>query len=86
MAVTSKKILDANISTCAVAGTAEEVSSFIESVGGKANKSEFTIGSFADYVSALFSSNNTALVSVINNIVGVPNALLEAALSGEEVA
>lgn len=56
MAVTSKKILDANISTCAVAGTAEEVSSFIQAVDGKANVSDFSPTNPAPYVAALFDA------------------------------
>lgn len=70
MAVTSKKILDANISTCAVAGTSEEVSSFIQAVDGKISKivngtQEITpSGGIAD-VSALFSSANTSLMGVV---------------------
>lgn len=70
MAVNPKKILDANISTCAVAGTAEEVSSFIQAVDGKISKivngtQEITpSGGVAD-VSALFTTNNTSLMGVV---------------------
>lgn len=70
MAVTSKKILDANVSTCAVVGTAEEVSSFIQAVDGKISKivngtQEISpSGGIAD-VSALFTSANTALMGVV---------------------
>lgn len=56
MAVTSKKILDANISTCAVAGTAEEVSSFIQAVDGKANVSDFSPTNPAPYVSGVIDA------------------------------
>ena len=56
MAVTSKKILDANISTCAVAGTSEEVSSFIQAVDGKANVSDFSPTNPAPYVSGLIDA------------------------------
>ena len=70
MSVTSKKILDANVLTCAVAGTAEEVSSFIQAVDGKISKivngtQEISpSGGIAD-VSALFTSANTSLMGVV---------------------
>lgn len=66
MAVTSKKILDANISTCAVAGTSEEVSSFIQAVDAKANVSDFSPSDPAPYVAALFNDTNTYLTGVID--------------------
>lgn len=56
MALTSKKILDANISTCAVAGTSEEVSSFIQAVDGKANMSDFSPTNPAPYVSGVIDA------------------------------
>ena len=56
MAVTSKKILDANVLTCAVAGTAEEVSSFILAVDGKANVSDFSPTDPAPYVSGVIDA------------------------------
>ena len=56
MAVTSKKILDANISTCAVAGTSGEVSSFIQAVDGKANVSDFSPTNPAPYVSGVIDA------------------------------
>ena len=67
MAVTSKKILDANISTCAVAGTAEEVSSFIQAVNGKANISDLTYPLYAVPSNGLLKDraiNTTNLTSV----------------------
>ena len=70
MSVTSKKILDANVLTCAVAGTAEEVSSFIQAVDGKISKivngtqEILPSGGIAD-VSALFTSANTSLMGVV---------------------
>ena len=56
MAVTSKKILDANISTCAVAGTSEDVSSFIQAVDGKANVSDSSPTNPAPYVSGVIDA------------------------------
>lgn len=59
MAVTSKKILDANISTCAVAGTSEEVSSFIQAMDGKANVSDFSTSTPASYVTDFVQQSAT---------------------------
>ena len=67
MAVTSKKILDANISTCAVAGTSEEVSSFIQAVNGKANVSDLIYPLYAVPSTGLLKDraiNTTSLASV----------------------
>ena len=78
MAVTSKKILDANISTCAVAGTAEEVSSFIQAVDGKANVSDFSTSTPASYVTDFVQKSvryqkvtpsNTALAEACINVL-----------------
>ena len=67
MAVTSKKILDANVSTCAVVGTAEEVSSFIQVVDGKANISDLIYPLYAVPSTGLLKDraiNTTSLASV----------------------
>lgn len=67
MAVTSKKILDANVLTCAVAGTAEEVSSFIQAVDGKANVSDLVYPLYAVPSTGLLKDraiNTTSLASV----------------------
>ena len=72
MAVTSKKILDANISTCAVAGTSEEVSSFIQAVDGKANVSDLIYPLYAVPSTGLLkdraiNTTNIASVTVPND-------------------